>query len=66
MNKHFDPIRERSELCRELPILERARRGIRAIQMRIANPDMREDVRGNDRRQLKHWRGILLRAGGVK
>jgi len=61
--KHFDPIRAQTEWCRELPILERARRGIRAIQQRIANPDMREDVRENDRRQLKHWRGILLRGG---
>ena len=61
--KHFDPIRAQTEWRRDLPILERARRGIRAIQQRIANPDMREDVRENDRRQLKHWRGILLRGG---
>jgi hypothetical protein len=66
MNKHYDPIRYQTEWCRELPLLERARRGIRAIQMRIANPDMREDVRENDRRQLRHWRGILLCAGGAK
>ena len=62
--KTFDAIRATTEWRNDLPIVEQARRGIRSIQQRVANPNMAEDVRRLALRQLHHWRGILLRGGG--
>ena len=62
MSKVFDPIRATTEWREDLTPLEKAKRGIRSVQKRIANPEMPKDCRTLALRELKRWRLLIMLA----
>jgi hypothetical protein len=59
MSMIFSPVRCTTEWQPDLSKTQLAERAIRNIKMRIAKPDMREDVRALARGELRHWQKIL-------
>ena len=63
MPKVFDEINGLTRDVDPLPQHEIARRGVRSILKRMANPKMAEDCRQLAKRELKHWRLVLMSGG---
>ena len=61
--KTFDHITNTVIEREPLSAREAARRGIAAVQHRLANPDLRDDVRELQRAELRRLRGIFMRGG---
>ena len=64
--KTFNPIQHTVEWKPELSQGEIARRGIRSIQKRIANPELADDCRTLALRELRRWRTLLMLVRGGK
>jgi len=66
LSKAFDPIHATVEWRPDLSSGELARRGIRSIQRRLANPEMQADCRTLALHELKRWRLLIMLARGGK
>ena len=64
--KAYDPIRATTEWRPDVSLEEQARRGIKSIQLRISNPDLREDCRQLAKNELARWRRILIQLKNSK
>ena len=64
--KAFDDINHTVIERAPLPLGETARRGIRSIQRRLANPELPPDCRKLAVRELRRWRLLIMLARGGK